>query len=143
MSVAGDRAGVCPEDEAVAWEVYGLAPYVWAALLEGEGPEVSGLAPNFWAALLEGEGPEVKGLSPKVWAALLGGEGPDLAKDAVADAYDAFCVDDLNGGDEKPALRSASPSGCANCPRALRCWRPVALGVAMMMLIALASACCP
>jgi hypothetical protein len=133
-SGAGNWAGVCSEDEADAWEVNGLGPDPWAALLEGEGPEVNSLGPDPWAALLGGEGPEVNGLglAPEAWA-ILKGEGPDLA---VADAYDACCVV-VNGGDEGTALWSAPPSGCANCPRALR-WRPP-LGVAMMMLFALAS----
>ena len=66
-SVARNRAEVCSEDEADAWEVNGLAPDPWAALLEGEGPEVNRLAPDPWAALLEGEGPEVNalGLAPE------------------------------------------------------------------------------
>ena len=137
-SGAGNWAGVCSEDEADAWEVNGLGPDPWAALLEGEGPEVNSLGPDPWAALLGGEGPEVNGLglAPEAWA-ILKGEGPDLA---VADAYDACCVV-VNGGDEGTALWSAPPSGCANCPRALR-WRPP-LGVAMMMLFALASAWYP
>ena len=118
-SVARNRAEVCSEDEADAWEVNCLAPGPWAALLEGEGPEVNAL-----------------GLAPEAWA-ILKGEGPDLA----ADAYDACCVD-VNDGDEGTALWSAPSSGCANCPRALRCWRPP-LGVAMMMLFALASAWYP
>ena len=135
-SGAGNRAGVCSEDEADAWEVNGLGPDPWTALLEGEGPEVNSLGPDPRAALL-GEGPEVNalGLAPEAWP-ILKGEGPDLA----ADAYDACCVD-VNGGDEETESRSASPSGCANCPRALR-WRPP-LGVAMMMLFALASAWYP
>jgi len=119
-SVARNRAEVCSEDEADAWEVNCLAPDPWTALLEGEGP-----------------GANTLGLAPEAWAALLEGEGPDLA----ADAYDACCVD-VNDGDEGTALWSAPPSGCANCPRALRCWRPP-LGVAMMMLFALASAWYP
>ena len=112
---------VCSEDEADAWEVNGLGPDPWAALL-GEGPEVNAL-----------------GLAPEAWP-ILRGEGPDLA----ADAYEACCVD-VNGGDERgdegTALWSAPPSGCANCPRALRGRPP--LGVAMMMLFALASAWYP
>ena len=136
-SVARNRAEVCSEDEADAWEVNCLAPDPWAALPEGEGPEANRRAPDPWTALL-GEGPGANTcLAPEAWAALLEGEGPDLA----ADAYDACCVD-VNGGDEGTALWSAPPSGCANCPRALRCWRPP-LGVAMMMLFALASAWYP
>jgi len=138
-SVARNRAEVCSEDEADAWEVNCLAPDPWAALPEGEGPEANRRAPDPWTALLEGEGPGANtlGLAPEAWAALLEGEGPDL----TADACDACCVD-VNDGDEGTALWSAPPSGCANCPRALRCWRPP-LGVAMMMLFALASAWYP